>query len=174
MNKWINNEGKVFIMGYLDIDDMRVFNPTDEQLIAAGYHVYEEPNIVIEPSIEWAKEQKIEEINQYDNSPEVNSFTIGDQQMWLTVAERQQIATQISANEAVGRDSMTKWFNGQQFTFSLAQWKQMLTALEIYAGDALNVTEAHKAEVNALDNIEDIYSYDVTAGYPEKLSFTIG
>lgn len=171
MKKWVNNEGQVFYGGYLDIDGMRVFNPTNQQLIAAGYHIQEEPNIIIEPSIDFIKEQKLEEIEQYDKSSEVNSFTIGDYEMWLSVDERQQIATQIAANEAIGRETMTKWFNGQQFTFSIEQWKQMLTMLEIYAGDALNVTEQHKAEVRMLDNIEDIQQYDITIGYPEKIIF---
>lgn len=47
----------------------------------------------------------------------------------------------------------------------------MLVALEVYAGDALNVTESHKATVNALNDIESVDNFDITAGYPEKLSF---
>jgi hypothetical protein len=47
----------------------------------------------------------------------------------------------------------------------------MLVALEVYAGDALNVTEAHKAAVNALETIEEVDNFDITVGYPEKLSF---
>ena len=47
----------------------------------------------------------------------------------------------------------------------------MLVAIEVYAGDALNVTESHKAAVNALDSVEAVEAYDITAGYPEKLSF---
>ena len=118
-----------------------------------------------------AKREKIREIENYDSSEAVNSFTIGNQTMWLTVSERQQLATQISSNEAIGRETMTRWFGGQEFTFPLATWKQMLVALEVYAGDALNVTEAHKAAVNALETIEEVDNFDITAGYPEKLSF---
>ena len=122
-------------------------------------------------TLEEAKSEKIFEIEDYDRSEAVNSFTIGNQTMWLTVDERQQLATQISSNEAIGRDTMTRWFNGQEFTFPIATWKQMLVALEVYAGDALNVTESHKAAVNALETIEEVDNYDITAGYPEKLSF---
>ena len=118
-----------------------------------------------------AKVNKIREIEIYDSSDEVNSFTIGGQEMWLNVEERQQLATQISANEAVGRESMTRWFDGNSFTFTIAQWKQMLVALEVYAGDAINVTEAHKAAVNALTTVAEIEEYDYTTNYPEKLSF---
>ena len=61
-------------------------------------------------------------------------------------------------------DSFT--INGQ-----LATWKQMLVALEVYAGDAINVTEAHKAAIEALATIEDVEAYDFSANYPTKLSF---
>ena len=122
-------------------------------------------------TLDEAKREKIMQIEEYDSSEAVNSFTIGNQTMWLTVSERQQLATQISSNEAIGRETMTRWFGGQEFTFPLATWKQMLVALEVYAGDALNVTEAHKAAVNALETIEEVDNFDITAGYPEKLSF---
>jgi hypothetical protein len=47
----------------------------------------------------------------------------------------------------------------------------MLGLVEVYASDALNVTESHKAAINALDDIEDVEAYDYTVGYPDKLSF---
>lgn len=117
------------------------------------------------------KEYRIIQIDAYDKSSNVNSFSLGTISMWLTVDERQQLATQISANEAVGRKSMSKWFGGQEFSFPIEAWKQMLVALEVYAGDALNITESHKAAVNALDDTDEVIAYDITEGYPEKLGF---
>ena len=170
-----NNLGET----YEDYEDNKWVLLSDEQV-----EFYEEnPNASVkevwdmqitpapERTLEQAKREKIMEIEEYDRSEAVNSFTIGNQTMWLTVDERQQLATQISSNEAIGRDTMTRWFNGQEFTFPIATWKQMLVALEVYAGDALNVTESHKAAVNALETIEEVDNYDITAGYPEKLSF---
>lgn len=121
--------------------------------------------------LERAKVAKVNAIEAYDKSDNVNSFTLGEQKMWLTVEEREQIATQISANEAVERNTMTRWFGGHDFTFPLATWKQMLVALEVYAGDALNVTESHKAAVMAMESVEDVEAFDITQGYPEKLVF---
>lgn len=129
------------------------------------------PTPVPTDPLERAKVAKINAIEAYDKSDSVNSFTLGGQRMWLTVEEREQIATQISANEAVGRSEMTRWFGGHDFTFPLAIWKQMLVALEVYAGDALNVTESHKAAVMAMESVEDVEAFDITAGYPEKLVF---
>ena len=48
----------------------------------------------------------------------------------------------------------------------------MLDKLSVYASEALNVTEWHKAEVKALTSIEAVEGYDYKTGYPEKLSFT--
>lgn len=152
---------------------------SDEQVAFHNEHKYasirEVLNMQLDPTpertLEQAKFEKKEQINQYDRSDNVNSFTINGQDMWLTVSERQQIATQISANEAIGRENMTRWFNETEFTFPIATWKQMLVALEVYAGDALNVTEAHKAAVDALNTIEDVDNYDYTIGYPAKLVF---
>ena len=117
------------------------------------------------------KEYRIKQIGDYDRSDNVNTFYIGGNAMWLTVDEREQIATQISANEAIGRTEMTKWFNGHEYTFTLSEWKQMLVALEVYAGDVLNVTEGHKSEVSSMKNADDVINYDITKGYPEKLVF---
>lgn len=145
--------------------------PSEEQLTAWGFVEWVEPAPTPEQLLKRAKQEKIAELEVYDQSDAVDSFTINGQSMWLTVEERQQIATQISANEAVGRDNMTRWFGGHSFTFPLATWKQMLVALEVYAGDAINVTEAHKAAIEALATIEDVEAYDFTANYPTKLSF---
>jgi len=178
--KWIK-DGEFYQEGSsVVIDGQRYFAPlTDEQMIAAGYEEYvpptPEPPTPPEPTpeelLERTRHEKLMEIDSYDQSPAVNSFTINGQEMWLTVDERQQIATQISANEAVGRETMTRYFGGQAFTFPISTWKQMLVAVEVYAGDALNVTEAHKAAVEEMDNIEDIEAFDITQGYPEKLVF---
>ena len=121
--------------------------------------------------LERAKQMKVAEISAYDRSDHVNVFYLNGMAMWLTVSERQQIATQISASEAVGRETMSRWFGGHEFTFPLSTWKQMLVALEVYAGDAINVTEAHKAAVEALESVEAVEAYDITQGYPAIPSF---
>ena len=145
--------------------------PSVELLLSWGFEEWHEPEPTPEELLARAKASKIAELEAYDSSDAVNSFTIDGNPMWLTVDERQQIATQISANEAVGRENMTRWFGGASFTFPLTAWKQMLMALEVYAGDALNVTEGHKAAINALTSVADVEGYDFTVGYPDKLSF---
>lgn len=155
------------------IDASTVFSgiPSLEQLTEWGFEEYIEPSPTPEQLLEQAKKEKIESLEEYDKSSEVNSFTIEGKEMWLTVAERQQIATQISASEAINRENMTRWFDGLSYTFPLDTWKEMLAYLEIYAGDALNVTERHRVAIKSLNSVSDVEQYDFTVGYPNKIEF---
>lgn len=130
----------------------------------------EPPSVV--PTLSDAIASKISEISAYDRSAAVNSFTLGGVEMWLNFDERARIRQSIDAYRNEGRTEMTKWFNGKAFTFPLDTWQTMLDKLSVYASEALNVTERHKAEVSALMSIEAVEGYDYKSGYPEKLSFT--
>ena len=172
--KIINGETIFFTGNVLYTQTTTIINPNHEQLVADGWLIYEiQPS---EPSEEeilnTEKELKINEIDQYDKSPNVNMFYLAGQPMWLDAQTRQTLRISIESYVALGIENVSKWFNGQQFTFSTTAWLQMLNALEVYAAEALNVTEAHKAAVMAMNNIEDVEEYDITVGYPQKLNLT--
>ena len=57
-------------------------------------------------------------------------------------------------------DTRVLCYYEEEFNFSLDQWKQMLAAIEVYASEALNVTETHKLSVNKLESIEAVERYD--------------
>lgn len=179
-NIYTAEEGKIivrksdnFIMGKdidLGIDDSinnyQEIDEPEEESDSNDSEIEQQDDVVV-----IAKSNKLARLLAYDRSSNVNNFTLNRQPMWLTVSERQQLATQIEANETIGRTEMARWFNGIEFTFPIAVWKQMLTALEVYAGDAFNVTERHKAAINALTTKEEVNNYDYTVGYPTKLAF---
>ena len=115
-----------------------------------------------------AKAAKINAINEFDASANVNAFTVSGNPMWLNHDQR----SRLSASIAVCTDAtMTKYFSGVAYTFPVAAWKQMLDAVELYADTCQTVTEAHKAEVNALTTVAAVEAYDITIGYPPKLNF---
>lgn len=120
-------------------------------------------------ALEDAKMRKIQDIENYDMSDNVNSFSINGKDMWIDFENRQRIRTSLEAYKAANATQMSKWFDGVEYTFTIEQWEQMLNMLEIYAAEALNVTEAHKAAVNELTTVEAVEEYDITAGYPTKL-----
>lgn len=169
--KIINNETVFFKGNVLYSDEGTIINPTEEQMLAAGWLVYVEPEPTAADKLEAAKQEKIMQIETYDSSPNVEQFAINGIPMWLGHELRQQIRTGADAYSAMGYETMTKVFNGAEFTFPIALWIQMLNALEIYAAEALNTTERHKNNVMQMDNIQDVIDYDYTTGYPLKLAF---
>ena len=171
--KQIGNQ-TIFFEGTLIVGNMQIINPSEEQLLENGWQIWTEP-IQPEPTEEEllleAKREKIEEIVNYDQSSAVNSFSINGQDMWLDAPTREQLRISVMAYQSLGRENVSKWFNGNEYTFTTSQWLDMLDVLEVYASEALNVTEQHKAEIEAFDNITDVTQYDITFGYPEKITF---
>jgi hypothetical protein len=43
----------------------------------------------------------------------------------------------------------------------------------MYALQCFNVTAQHKANVLALDTVDDVTSYDYTSGYPEQIELSL-
>lgn len=143
--------------------------PTEEQLESWGFTLVEEHVPTAAELLEDARQRKLAKLEAYDSSDSVNGFTLNGVPMWLDYATRQQLRTSIEAYQAQGIENVTKWFNGVQFTFPTATWLYMLNLLEVYASEALNVTEAHRAAISSLTSIEDIEEYDFTLNYPKKV-----
>lgn len=150
---------------------MQRINPSEEQILADGWEIYERP--AYEPTLEDVKVNKVEEILAYDSSSAVNEFSIGGQPMWLDKATRAGLLLRFEAESKVGRDTTTLWYGGQSFTLPLAQAQQILIALELYASECYDRTQAHIAEVQKMESKEAVEAYDYTTGYPSKLSVQV-
>lgn len=128
-------------------------------------------------TLEQAKEEKIRQIEEFDNSNAVNKIIIkiGENTIntWFTPEKRADYKASIDAAELLGMETVSPVFSGQSIEIPTATAKTALAQIQIYANRCYNVTEKHKAAVNALDTIEAVDSYDYTIGYPEKLTFNI-
>ena len=144
--------------------------PSEEQLTEWGFEEWVEPAPTPEELLVRAKAEKIAALDEYDAN-EVNSFSVNGKDMWLDHDVRQQLRISLDALSQAGRETVTKWFDGQAYAFPTAVWFQMLTAVEVYASDALNVTEGHRAAIESLLTVEEVEDYDFTSGYPERLVF---
>ena len=117
------------------------------------------------------KEEAIEQITEYDQSEDVNSFTLQGKQMWLPKETRVGLVNSVTIEKNAGKETTVLWFGGEKYELPVDTALQMLAALELYALECYNVTAAHKAAINALESVEDVVAYDYTQGYPEKLNF---
>lgn len=155
------------------LDDGRIFAgvPTEQQLAEWGFEPYVPP--VPERTLEIAKSAKIAEITAYDASDAVNSFTLDGDIMWINRDDRVSTMNSTTILKNAGEEETTLWYGGQKYTLPCDTLIQMLGALEIYALQCYDVTEEHKAAVNALTTIEEVDAYEYTTGYPQHLSFEV-
>ena len=154
-------------------DGMQTFNPTEEMLLEDGWveHIPVPYEPTEEEILNREKEYKIEEIIRHDSSPEVNIFYIDGQEMWLDKATRVGLKLRFDAEIASGQTNTILWYEGTPFNLELANAVQMLNAIELYASACYDNTQAHIANVKAIENVDVLKVYDYRTGYPEKLRF---
>ena len=145
--------------------------PTEQQLEEWGFEPYTPP--VPQRTLEIAKSEKITQITAYDTSEAVNSFTLDGDTMWISRDDRVSTMNSTTILKNAGVETVTQWYGGKKYTLPCDTLIQMLSALEVYALQCYNVTEEHKAAVNALLTIEEVDAYDYTIGYPQRLAFEI-
>ena len=164
-----NNEIKSAKQIVIRKNGMQTFNPSEEMILANGWVEY--VPTLYEPTVEDVRANKIKEILDFDSSEEVNSFYIGDFEVWLDKATRVGLKLRFDAEIASGKTETILWYEGMQFPLELANAVQMLNAIELYASACYDNTQAHIANVKAFEFIEEIEDYDYSTGYPEKLRF---
>lgn len=149
----------------------QTFNPSDELLFEDGWILYEEPEPTEEDIFNEAKKELISNIEYYDSSSDVNMFFIQGLPVWLDKATRAGLKLRFEAEIAMGKTETALWYGNLQFPLPLDTAIQMLYAIEVYASECYDNTQAHLANVNAIDDLEELQNYDYTSGYPEKLNF---
>lgn len=157
---------------FVIVDGVRIFNPSEEQILAAGWAIWEEPAPTEEEIVEAARKSLMAAIMEYDASENVNRFYLGSSQMWLDAATRSILRLSVEAYKAEGKKKVTKVWQGQEYAFAPSVWLSMLNKVEMYASECMNVTQRHIAQAASLEGLEAIQGYDYRTGYPEPVTFT--
>lgn len=175
--RWIDKYGNFWDGISIVLDGMRIFNPSDEQMIAAGYTEYVEPEPTPEELLERAKQQKLFEIEDYDRSDSVNGFEVvmGEQSVtaWIESEKRSNYRGSLEDCVLLGVTDIEVPIAGMLIPMTVADARVKLAQIQLYADRCTIVTETHKAAVQALTTVEEVEAYDITAGYPEKLEFPV-
>ena len=119
------------------------------------------------------KKKKLALISEYDKSQAVNSFLLNGSHVWLDKATRVGLVNSLNAEKLVGYTTTTLWLEGISYTIPIDVALQMLIILEVYAKECYNITEIHKASINAETDINRVYNYNYTKGYPERPTFNV-
>lgn len=150
------------------------YNPTEEMLLEDGWVEYiltEPPTPTPEELLNTSKENKINEILEYDSSSDVNIFYIQSIPIWLDKSTRVGLRLRFEAELENSKTETILWYNNMQFTLNLDDAMKMLHKIEIYASQCYDNTHKHIAIVSNLSTTEEIDNYDYKTGYPDKLDF---
>ena len=120
-----------------------------------------------------AKEAVLVTIEAYDTSPAVNGFMLNGQRVWLDFELRDRVYQGNERLKNVGREETTLWFGDKCYNMSIEQAQSIISHIEAYAKDCYNATAQHKANVSAMETVEDVLGYDYTKGYPEQLKMEV-
>lgn len=133
------------------------------------------------PSVEEARDRLLAAIDQYDTSDAVNAFVLGGQTVaWSNDDDttpnknvRMGLRQNIADKKAKGEADITMWLGGRVFTLPCDTAEHLLLDIENYAYDCFNVTARHKAEILGMNDVVAIMQYDITEGYPKKISIEL-
>lgn len=151
-------------------DEFQYINPSEELILEDGWMEYE-IKYTDEELLDRARSKKIQEILDYDTSPNVNCFYMSDTEIWLDKETRTGLKLRFEAETNIGMIETSLWYNNIRFTLPTSSAVQMLYLLEIYASQCYDNTQFHIKSVSELTNVDDIENYDYTTGYPNKLKF---
>jgi hypothetical protein len=154
----------------IEKDGMCTYNPTEEMILEDGWVEYVTPEPTEEEMLNLEKGHKIREIEWFDSSKEVNSFSIDGIELWLDKATRVGLKLRFESEIAMGRENTTLWSEGIEFVLPIEMAVKMLYGLELYASACYDNTQRHIATVDKLESIDDVRAYDHRTGYPEKLA----
>ena len=132
-----------------------------------GYPVLKE----YEPTLLELKTRKIAELQAYDASESVNSFSIGNVSGWLNKSTRVGLMNSISVERESGRSETTIWLDDAKLVLSIEKAIDMLQQIELYALACYNATQGHINAIKQLETKEEIEAYNFKTDYPGKLSF---
>lgn len=122
------------------------------------------------PSVANVRAKLVELIKEYDKSLEVNSFVTPDERTsWLSKELRTSLKNTLLAKRTKKIETTALWRDNVAFELTVDKALEFVTDLELYASECNDVTCTHLANVEKLQTIEELLTYDFTANYPEKL-----
>lgn len=160
-----------------------VYNPTHEMLLENGWVEYVPVNNAKEVPmfmrVKTAKARKLYNLEEYDNSSEVNDCIImyegRELHYWASKTERNDLKNAVRDYLSMGRTEyrLDLRDKGISITLPCELLLQMMAALEVYAIECYNKTTDHNYAIKALETLEEVDAYDFKVGYPEKLRFEV-
>lgn len=120
-----------------------------------------------------AKIAKSQEIEDYDQSNEVNEFTFEGTIGWIDAPTRSNYRNSLEAATILEETSIVFELSNVFFTVELEIAKRLLARIQRYADACTIAARTHLAKIESLTNVDEVNNYDYTVDYPDKLILTM-
>ena len=102
-----------------------------------------------------------------------HAFEVNGTDQWFAKDVRDGLLLSLPQEQAAGRVNTTLYIGGVGYVMPITQAIAMLNEITLYAVDCKLAAEAHKTAIDALTTEDEVNAYDITAGYPAKLTYTL-
>lgn len=164
--------GKIILLSKKQITFLNAHpKATNEEVFNCCLNTIETPLLTIDQ----VRRKKIENLNIFDRSKEVNSFILNGIEMWLDRETRLSLMNTAEIFEKSGIQEMAVWTKDvipKQIHINVLVLKDLLFDLEIYAKACYDTTSQHKANILELQTINEIDEYQYEINYPDNPIFT--
>lgn len=145
--------------------------PNENDILNNGWTLYSQDQEDLELDILSKRNEVIQKIIDYDSSNKVNIFYKDETPMWLDKSTRVSLKLRFELELKNGAHITVLWYDGVAYTMPIEEALNLLEALEVYAIRCYDTTQTHIYNVNQINSLEELNSYDYTSDYPEVLHF---
>ena len=125
------------------------------------------------PTLEEVIAKKVNDIKAYDTSLNVNEFYVNGMSLWFPKEERIALKNRIDTEAALSIENTKVWLSDMVIEMPVENMRNLLLVVEKYAIESFDVTNYHMLQVKNLLTKEEVEQYDITTGYPEKISINL-
>lgn len=144
-------------------------NPKESDILEDGWIEYITPEPTEEEKLNNSKRIKKHDIKIYQNS--LKGFVINGEEIIVDTETLNKMTFRVMAESAMNKNKTNLWFNDKEYEFKTKDALELLYNLQIYFGECFDVTNYHSNNINNLNSVDEIESYDYHEGYPNKIQF---
>ena len=120
-------------------------------------------------TLDQVKYEKIQEVEKYYNSDDINLISIQGHDIYLDPDLRFKIKERLDAAKTMGIESTVLNFGEISMHVSITDGVLIYSSIVMQYAQAYDVYQNRNSNINTLTTIKEVDEYDITINYPDKL-----
>lgn len=149
----------------------QIINPKESDILEDGWTEYVVPEPTEEQTLNVKKNDKKHDIEFYEDS--LKGVIIDGEEVQVDTETMNKMTFRVMAESAMNKNKTSLWFNGKKYSMKVKDAVELLYNMQVYFGELFDIANNHKNNIENMQNVEEIESYDYMNGYPEKINFKI-